>query len=891
MIKKAKSIKNIFDEIKDFDLVITNDAPLATALNKLVNHPRLGYLAMTPRQIASDFAGIYMNGIFEKSEIMLSICRDSGKPLKLIHGLLSKIYDMWNYNAKLEFLEQYLSEYEIKILNMLKDYPSVETAMENFNEDFFGSKKIAVVGEDLFTLLDKEVFPRKSSPAAIFDVFEESAYKIDKTFLFSNTNSLVDNIAGLIENDIAGQTAIVVSPQSNFHELIRIRLKEKGIKIEEKSLLSSNMTVRKLINFIEFSLNSDSADVREFAYTAVNFNLNLPKEFYNYDMGMYVGLAINDNSIKSLVKISRDISKLTYKGLLEKLSGLNQFILQEEFHTAIELMNLSEVKINHDNFESLKYFLREIDAEMKSEAGGVIFVNALNSAFIDRDIVFYIGLDNSWMKLFPEKDYLDRNEEEKKNLLRFQILLQQGSQRYYFVRNISEYKEVIPCYYFSQIYDRKINNFKDEIFNPVIATNKIKKANYEIKRKVKQSDSIQTITSLSPTSLNNYFFCPKYYSVSKLLTSEHAQNMTRGSLMHNFAELYFNHPDFAIKKINEIKNIMTDELKLFNSNLNSDYINSEFDIAIRNVIRFIDSQNIKKVKSQKPQSPEDNLLMRHFGKDKIYINTERWINDTAGSGIKGKIDLYYDSTIVDYKTSATAKKESAISLQSNPDVIKMEEYQNFDFQAMAYLTAYKTNEMEKLFIYNYLLSNSKDYITDQEITDKNLVSIRFINLNFFDYIKSDEFINRLIQNEKTEKLMDKAGKFFFIRLFDNLNLSYEDYFNKEKLKSRVIETAVSLLNELNLKYSDFGNKRHDTFIKDCIIPIVETIFKIRIGNDETGFLFKDDSDKFVSFVKQCISEINEFNKSVYPFRPAFGLSETCKGCSINNLCIGNKIWH
>ena len=52
----AKSIDELYDEVKDFDLVICNDAPLALALNNRLDRPIVGTFATTPRRIAQGMA-------------------------------------------------------------------------------------------------------------------------------------------------------------------------------------------------------------------------------------------------------------------------------------------------------------------------------------------------------------------------------------------------------------------------------------------------------------------------------------------------------------------------------------------------------------------------------------------------------------------------------------------------------------------------------------------------------------------------------------------------------------------------------------------------------------------------------------------------------------------
>lgn len=891
MIQKAKSINSIYEEALHFDLVITNDAPLATAINKLVTVPRIDYLAMTPKQIASSFAGIYMEKLYNKTEAVLNICRETGKPLKLIHGLTDKITDMWKYNAKLEFLEQYLSKDEYYLLELIKKFPSIESAMENFNEEFYGNKKIAVAGEELFTLLDSEVLPRRKSPASVIELFEDSEFHFDKTFIFPSAVHLTENIVRMINNENASNTAIVISPESVYLKLLKVRLAEKGIMTEDKFLLSGEDSVRKLLSFVEFSLNQEGVTVKDFSFFANEFDIFLNSKYFNYDFGLFANSKNKDLKLKKLADISEKIGKYSYSGLINELEKNFSFIIPGEFSNILKLTDLHDSAINQNNLETLKYFLTEIDMEMQHRKRGVLLVNALNSAYIDRHIVFYAGMDNSWMKLFPDKDYMNKEEEEIKNLKRFQILLQQGTSRYFFVQNISDYKEIIPCYYFSQLYGKKIGSFTDSVFNPVFVSG-IKNADMYIpvnKKKLRMEAASEI--ALSPTSINNFFKCPKYFSLNKLLPGEDNQNFTKGTLMHCFAELYFNHPEYTKTNINKIIGIMSEEMKMFNKNLNMKYMNTIFEIAVNNVVNFIDGLNINKIKLSKPGTADNNLLMSRLKKDKLYLNTEWWLPEPDKTKIRGKIDLFFDNTIADYKTSSAVRKPSEVTLQSNLEFILSNEYTDFDFQAIAYLTAYQRNLKEKRFIYNFLLSNIREYVSGKEITSKNLTNIRFINSDFSDFMQSEEVIELVSHENKLQKLFETAGIDIYVNIFRRLIQEKIDFLNMDALTEKVTEVALELLNEKGLNYKSFNCRKQESFINSCIEPVASFIFKMRSGNTDTGYIFKEDSEKFIEFLEQSLNELNEFSNSKFPFRPVFDSRAVCKECDIRNICIGNKIWN
>lgn len=895
MLNKAKTIKEIFEEVKSFDLVITSDAPLATALNKLVESPRLGYLAMTPKQIASKFAQLYYDKIHEKYEVVLKISKLTGKPVKLIHQIVEKIYEVWMYNARLEFTEQFLSEDELSLLKYIKEIDTIETAMENFNEDFYRDSKIAVIGEELFSLLDLEVLPKRGIPAVKIEIFKEEEFNIEKTYIFPSAEQLIDNILKLVNKDNANETAIVLDSKSDHLEILKARFKDKDIKIEVKNFLSENIEIRNFISLIEISFRIGELKVSEYIPVAGEFGI-ITENFYNYrhyDISNYMKHFCNDENLKKLYNISENIKNFKFKDLLKELKLNFDFTYRKEFAELLELLEISESNISESNLLELKYFLKEFDIETDTEKSGVLFVNALNSAFIDRQIIIYVGLDNSWMTLFPEKDYLNKEEEEEKNLKRFQILLQQGRQRFYFVQDVTDYKEVIPCYYFLILSETAAGNFNDEFFNPVkigIEKNSEKYSN-PAKRKIKHKE--ESVIAVSPTSLNKFYRCPKQYYFSKLEPETDHPVFKKGTLLHEFAELYFNHPEFSKDNYEKIIGLMINQLSVFEKNNNEKYLDSEIRIGMDSVIGFIDSLQVKKtlLTEPEPRAFKDNSLMFELKKSKIYYNTENWLKNKDKTHINGKIDLQYENYIIDYKASNKRRSESEVSLQSNPEYINLMESEKFDFQAIAYITS-KSREINEInFIYNFLLHNYKFQIDESQDVNNNLTLIKYVPLAFLKYIYTEEVFEIIKSDKIGEKLMGILGFENYKVILDNLNLTSSDYFKKEILDSRVIEVANTVVEQAGMNYSSFGNKKQETFNENIRKTISKYIYNLRSGKGECGLIYKDDVETFSVLIKDKLGELNEYSNSVFPFKPVFGSREICKNCDYLNICTGNKLWH
>ncbi|MEO8446576.1 MAG: PD-(D/E)XK nuclease family protein [bacterium] len=891
MIRKVKTISQIYAEVKGYDLVITNDAPLATALNKLVETPRLDYLAMTPKQIASKFSLLYFDNIYEKFELILRITKKTRKPLKLVHQMIEKIFEVWMYNAKLEFAEQFLSSEEKDLLKYFDEFKTIEYAIENFNEEFYKDKSIAVVGEELFSLLDLEVLPRKGQPAATIEIFTVEEFEIDRTYIFDTSKNLINKTIDLIDESNMDETAIVLNSGSEYLEIIKSRLKMKGINVEVKNFLSDDIPTRSILSFLTLALCSDRLKVKEFIPVSSMFGINIDDVYGQYDLASYVRQINKDKKLEGMFTMMEGISELTYKSFFSRI-GKDYFIkVNPELKKIIELLEFTDSKISETNLIEIKYFLTEFDTELGADKTGVLFVNATNSAFIDRQIIIYLGLDHSWTKTFPDKDYLNKEEEEKKMITKFEVLLQQGKQRFYFAQSMLKNAEVIPNYYFNELVDKDISSFKNSLFKPVFVNEIVKVEKYKTPKKKISLEEEDELKSISPSRFNDYFRCPKRYAFAKLLPQEKSVVFKKGTLIHNFAELYFNDPEFVKENKGKILEYMVGRMAEFLNNSNKDMIGTDFSIATDAIMKFVDSLKIKKGKLETPLDPIDNELMKEFGVKVLYDNTENWLQNEEETMIKGKIDLQYENTVVDYKSGKTRKPESEVLQQCNLDYIFLKENEEFDFQAMSYISALRKEDSETNFIYNYMLSDWKGRLNSNSYEDKLLTNIKYIPSAFRDFIISEAGYENFLKNEKLTDLLTKIGYGNYRDILLDTGLKENEYFNKDIVADKIISLTFDLLERSGISFSEFKKRARNTMENDVVKPFATAVFNLRTGSSGTAHIFKDDVEKFLVLIKDKLIEINKYRKTNFPNAPVFDSREICKSCNYLNLCIGNKLWN
>ena len=893
MLRRSKSILQIYEETKHYDLVITNDAPLATGLNKLIEKPRLDYFALTPKQLASKYSPFSFERLYTKSEIILEISKISGRSLPMIHQSVEKIFEVWNHTGLLESCELFLSG-EKEFLSLLRKFPPVELAMEEFNEDYFSEKSIAVVGYDLFTELDKQVLPKRNKNPDKISVFTEDELKIDKTYIFSSANDLINSTVGLISKDNADETAIILNNESDYLEILKARLIEKGIRCEIRSMISDDTDTRNFLTFIDASFNSSDLKVKEIIFLESLIDINIDRYFSNYYLSGYLKKVNRSKQLKEICDVMSSIEKYTYAGILDKLEFTGKREFTPELRGLLQLLDLSGKKITQTNFNMLNYFIKNIDAEISGSREGVLFVSSKNSAFIDRPVTIFIGLDESWTKTYPDKEYINKKEEEKKNLDKFQILLSQGSEKLMFAVNVKNNVQVIPCYYFNILSGTSIRNFENNFFNPVLIRPEKSESKFiPLKVNFKKTEC-KPLEQISPSSLNNYTACPKKYSYSRMLPEEGQTYFLKGNLLHWFAELYFNHPEYVKENFEKIHSEITDEYGIFLKEMNTDIERTVFRIGMKAIMSFLDKMSFAKQKLDPPENSKDNFLFSRHGKKKIFSNTEKWIKNSV-AGINGKIDLSSEKYIVDYKSGKNLKSNTALLKEFRFDKMMEEKNPDLNFQTIAYLAGTRDTLPGEIlnFIYFFFLSNINDVIAGKENPDKSIAVIKYIPLTFKEFILSKECYDKMneeLTESKGNDILMKTGFSEYRKLIED---RFDDkiFFKKESVTETFQEAFYDLLmNKLGYNLKDFRKNKIETFLKDIVQPLLAKLNCIRTGEKGEAFIFKDDADEFIKFAKNAISEINLYQRSDFPNKPLFDLRDVCVKCDFLNICTGNKLW-
>lgn len=424
-IKNPKSIQELYDETKNYDLVITNDPTLAGALNSLINKPMIGRLAYTPKELGSKYSKYYpTEPILSKPKVILEISKKLNKDIKTVHNAIEKILEIRNYTKN---IENHLNNDELEIYREFLKLPTLERAMELFEPNKYLPKNVAVIGYEFLNELDKEVLPESFK---IIKVFKEDKKELNNFYIFDSEKDLGDKILELINRENENNIAIILDSDSEYNQIIKSKLYSKDINVVVKEYLKDNIQYRSFIDFLNISLNLESCYVRDLKPFLELLGYSIEHEYLNYLFNKYVE-GVNQ-SLEEIYYFLKELPYKTFKDCI-KLFEDHNIKLPQQLKTVLVELDLYNKTITYENIHTLSYYIDNFNIELNYNKKGVLFRDCRDTAYIDKPICIYVGLDSSWTKQLPDLDCINRDKEEEINLNKFQILISQGNHQYYFL--------------------------------------------------------------------------------------------------------------------------------------------------------------------------------------------------------------------------------------------------------------------------------------------------------------------------------------------------------------------------------------------------------------------------------------------------------------------------
>ncbi len=847
-VEEAYSVDEIFEKVKDYDLVFTAEAALKDALNTRLGEPVLGHFATTPMTYV--FSKFQNEKLLQERDLFIEIVQNTNLSWKQSSYLLENIIDCWKneggLNKILEY-ERFDQDSTREVIEIIENTENVFREMDNI--EIGEDTSVAVVNFHQFNEIDKQVLPEEFDR---FEVFKDEETELPDFKIFNSTteviNAVAENISKLDHQDIA----VVSEKGSTYSMLLKSELESRGTPVIRQEELKDKEDLRTLINLLRLSLNNERLQVRDCRPVMTQLGFEVPIKLDNDNI-----VDIENESVEEFRELLDEVREASIEQVLEKIEDMIETDIRQDF----EELGILNTEVSENMINRLEYYLDTYKVEKNSSGGGVLMANAGSATYVDKPVVFYLGMDSGWTPNIPNKPWTNKKDEDETRLKNFKALIQNGDQQHYVVQDKIMDEDVTPCLYFNEIADIEFESFRDLSHQRYQSSSRPSREGFE---KKDYNVEIEAVELFSQSSLNSFVKSPKEYLFDKVTDSADQDYFRKGTLYHDFAEFYANHSSFVEEKgDDEFVLIMLEEMESIIDDLEIDLLETEFRIGLENIKEFIDNQVEKhtELEDYSQQERKSNLFAEKFDKDIEGKFTEAWFENKE-LGVKGLADLIINENhLADYKSSKNKKSADTIVGSSNLELLE----DNPNFQAMLYLTHLRTvRPDQKLnFTFFHFLNNIEEEMIGEADSEDNIVTITYYPIEFNDFVQSKEMYDFILQSSRGG---GKVGKSNDRRNTLEVKSSYEAYrefFETHEITHQFDEEKIqeSDLAEAMTKFFEEDTDNTSGYIGDGCKDALKRIVKYRKRN-----YFREDIDKFEDFLQKQLGLLNDYRVEGFPIQ-------------------------
>ena len=732
-LNQSKPLDELYLEVSDYDLVLVPDSPLADALNRRIDHPHFGPFAITPRRLATR-----RRETAEDRTAFLEVIQRTDLSWKQVSKSVGDILQCWEYQGRPEAILEY-DRYDTasnrEVIDTIRSVDTSSQILTEYQMDESTAESVAVVGEAQLTELERTILPNEYD---VIDRFVDESYELPPFRIFESASAIVDTLLETITGSNADDVAIVLDEGSEYSPLVESALEAADIPYYGGPGFMDQADHRAFIQLLRYVTGGVDTRVRVVKPLLTILGEDLPVD---HDEKRLVDIVSEELEwFEPLLDTNTPSTIGDILSVYEARSGADLETLREEL-TALQII---EKPVTAGLVDRLTYYFDTYEVPITRENEGVLLADAKSASFVDRPLVFFLGLDEDWTHTSPNRPWVDRDSEFERNIAGFQSLLQSGVERYYLVQDSTGGSPVTPCLYFEELLEEEFDRFSDleaiEYTRPARQT----ESGFE-KEPLDVESGYEPLESISQSSLNSYANSPRDYFFGRLVDSPDKHYFKEGNLFHDFAEFAVNHPStIDDHPLEDIVDAMIEEARPFHRSVDIPTRRTRYRIGLETILEFLDEYAPTDTSFVTPSSGwGENFFVEYFDMEVDSPVTERWF-DEPELGVKGKIDLLASpTTLVDYK-SGRRKRASQITKGSSIE----EPSDKPNFQALLYLTYWRQQQPgEQLqFTFFHFLETLDDAIAGEADLTDCLTTVEYRPTTFAEFVRSPAVFTELCED-------------------------------------------------------------------------------------------------------------------------------------------------
>jgi len=826
-ITRAKSLDSLYEECKNFDLVVVPDAPMASALNRRLDQPHFGPFAITPRRLAAR-----RREQAEDRLAFLEIIDTTDLNWKETSYAVGNILQCWEYQGTADAVlnyEQFATRATHTAVDCIAEMDTTSKRLTEYSIE--ADTSVAVVGFKQLTELERSIL---SPDYERIDPFTEEPFDHPPFRILDSPAAIVDVVLDTVTPENADDVAVVLDEASQYSSLIESALEAADIPYYGGPGFTDDARHRAFLQLLRSAhagRDTRVGDVRPLL-TQLGMSIDIEhdeKRLFDLDRP----------EVDWLHEFRDEIRSSTFEEAIDAYEDVTDTTI-DAFREELATLGLLDDAVTESAVDRLEFYLQSYDVPVDRENEGVLLADAKSAAHVDRTVVFYLGLDEGWTHSSPRRPWVDRDQEFERNIRQFQLLLQNGVDQYYLVQDTAGGTPVTPCLYFEELFDEEFDRFSD--LDSLLHSRTFRPTQDGFDREPLDV-SPEEVTALSQSSLNTYVNSPRDYFFSRLVDNPDKDYFKEGNLFHDFAEFSVSHPDvITTDTLDEVAAVILDEVDPFFRGVDREIRLTKYRIGLQTIVEFLEANPPQGDGLTMPDSGwGENFFAEYYDRPIDTSHTERWFENT-GLGLKGKIDLVHSpARLLDYKSGA---KKSAYSVVKHSALDPPSDKPNF--QALVYLAHQRTErpDEELRFTFFHFLETLDEVVTGNGSLEDCLTTVTYYPVTYEEYIASPAVFTELQEDAANDcnKTFSRSTYEVYQAVLDAYE--FPDTSDSDELIHS--EFGEALTQRL---IDDVGDYK---YVKNGCKQALRHLLRIRNQNYFTG-----DVDAFEQFIQDRLSELND----------------------------------
>jgi hypothetical protein len=647
-LRRARSIDRLHTLVADHDLVVTADAPLALALNRRARGARLGDVATTPRNYAKQ--GLE---VADRREMFHEVVQARDLSFKRAATYLDRVLRCWEDTGSAEAIlehDRYASEEMRAVVDIVTGIESAYSLREDVTAP--ESLDLAVIDADGLSALDRAVLPDAYDEVDAFA--DAGTFELGSVDLLPSTVSIADTLEAHITADNAGDVGVVLDPAGPVRPLVEATLEARSIPYHTEDELAEHPGLRSFLRAVRLGMTREGLRARD--VRGLVAELGLPGRRRDDDK---LVSQLEERRLGGLTELWDAMDGLRLGEALERFREIAD--APRELTTLVDELGLGDAPLTRELLDALAFYLETYPIERDYSREGVLLASGRDNAYVDRPLVFHVGLGTGWAQTVPDEAWTtpeQRRQREARDLARFGRLLQSGRRRAYLVQDTRRGQPVTPCFHLHEILDRTFERFAElphdrrRAPEPTATTGN----GFEPDRDLVDVDP-EPVETLSSSDLDQLTHCPREWFMDQLVPTTETLWLRRGRIVHAFAELAAQHTDRLDEDtIAELADVGLEAMADLVDPDERPAHRTELELAFRAIRNWlaVNPPEGAVPEGYQPPPPDrqaDNLFADHLEVPLERERSERWFRSPA-LGVHGKVDLVHAPTrLVDWKSA------------------------------------------------------------------------------------------------------------------------------------------------------------------------------------------------------------------------------------------------